>query len=103
MDVHKIEILLPVRDNEGVNFPDSVLMHIRAELVRRFGGLTAFVQHPATGIWATQEGNQKDQLVILEVMAEVLDYLWWADFRTELESQLRQEEIVIRAHPIERL
>jgi hypothetical protein len=42
-------------------------------------------------------------VVIVEVMADELDRAWWAGYRRVLESRFRQDEILIRATPRERL
>jgi hypothetical protein len=39
--------------------------------------------------------------MIVEVMTPELDPAWWADFRQRLERQLRQEQLVIRALPMD--
>jgi hypothetical protein len=42
-------------------------------------------------------------MVVYEVMAETLDRNWWADYRDKLEARFEQDELVVRAWPIERL
>jgi hypothetical protein len=101
--VHLIEILLPVRDNDGNRFSDSTFAGVRKLLTERFGGVTAFMRAPAHG---TNESNgtvQQDDVVIFQVMAEALESDWWARYRRELENIFAQDEIVIRAMPIIRL
>ena len=98
-----IQILLPFSDNHGVPFPNDLLRNIQGELVDRFGGLTAHTRAPAAGIWKSEGESEKDDIVIIEVMAPSLDENWWRQFRRSLEVQLRQKEIVIRAHEIRRL
>jgi hypothetical protein len=102
--MHLVQLLLPLRDNEGAPFPREMLDGVRHHLTERFGGVTAHLRAPATGAWKDDEGDvARDDVVILEVMAEDLDRAWWAEYRGELESRFRQDEIVIRATPIERL
>lgn len=98
-----IHILLPVTDNYGVPPPGDLLRNIQGELVDRFGGLTAHTRAPAAGIWKIEGESEKDDIVIIEVMASSLDENWWQEFRRSLEVRLRQKEIVIRAHKIRRL
>lgn len=91
-------------DNEGRAFPASTYAPLRRELTDRFGGLTAYTRAPAQGIWTDDDGPAKrDDIVVYEVMADVLDRAWWSDCRGRLEHLFAQEEIVIRAHAIERL
>jgi hypothetical protein len=102
--MHVIEILLPLRDNEGTPFPRASLDRVRHELTERFGGVTAHLRAPAAGAWKDDEGDvARDDVVIVEVMADELDRGWWADYRRDLESRFRQDEILIRATQTERL
>ncbi|HEX2206113.1 MAG TPA: hypothetical protein VHG93_00405 [Longimicrobium sp.] len=102
--MHVIEILLPLRDNEGTPFPRAALDRVRHELTERFGGVTAHLRAPAAGAWKDDEGGvARDDVVIVEVMAHDVDRAWWSGYRRELESRFRQEEILIRATLCERL
>lgn len=102
--MHLVQLLLPLRDNDGNPFPRASLDAVRHELTERFGGVTAHLRAPAAGAWKDEDGGvARDDVVIVEVMAEDLDRGWWADYRCRLEDRFRQDEIVIRATPIERL
>ena len=102
--MHVIEILLPLCDNDGKPFPHAALDRVRHELTERFGGVTAHLRAPAAGAWKDDDGDvASDDVVIVEVMADELDRGWWADYRRELETRFRQDEILIRATPCERL
>ena len=102
--MHLVQILLPVYGNDGEEILRDSYARIRDELVARFGGLTAFIQSPAEGLW-TGDGNRtgRDDIVMLEVMMEAVDKAWWGSYRKRLQQILRQELIVIRVLPIERL
>jgi crotonobetainyl-CoA:carnitine CoA-transferase CaiB-like acyl-CoA transferase len=101
---HLIQILLPVYDDAGRPFPAGEFSRVGAELTDRFGGLTAYTRVPAEGLWQEGEGRPThDDIVVYEVMTDELDRQWWAAFRNVLEERFAQEELVIRAHPIERL
>lgn len=101
--MHVIEILLPLADNEGRRFPPALWAWARETLVGRFGGLTAFTRAPAEGLWESGEGRSRDEIVVLEVMADRLDRAWWSGFRVELERRFEQDEVVVRARAAERL
>jgi hypothetical protein len=93
-----IHILLPLYDNEGVRFGEDAFATTRAELLERFGGVTAYQRAPARGLWKTDDGAvARDDLAVFEVMAEDLDREWWAGYRRALEARFRQDAIVIRA------
>src|SRR6185503_6779620 len=101
--MHLVQILLPVYGKGGT------LLHVtygalRDELVARFGGLTAFTQSPAEGLWNPSGGEPgRDEIIMIEVMVSVIDRPWWTSFRSRLESLLGQESIVIRTWPMEQL
>ena len=102
--MHLIEILLPLADNEGKPFAAGLHSAVRDELAEHFGGVTAFTRSPAEGLWKEGDGEpDRDDIVILEVMADWLDRGWWRDYRAQLEARFRQEEIVVRAREIELL
>lgn len=99
-----VQLLLPLQDNDGRPFPAAHYARLRAELTDAFGGLTAYTRAPALGVWAEDEGApQRDDIVVYEVMAETLDRPWWRRLRESLRQRFEQDELVVRAHPIERL
>jgi hypothetical protein len=102
--MYVIQIFVPLRDNDGIPFPRTMLDSLRRELTDRFGGVTAHVRAPAAGAWKDDEGEvATDDVVIVEVMADDLDRAWWSAFRARLEEHLRQDEIMIRAMNCDRL
>jgi hypothetical protein len=96
--MHVVQFLLPLRDNERHPFPRADFEKVRTELTERFGGVTAFLQSPASGAWKEEEGGMvRDEMLLFEVMVERLDRTWWSHYRAELERRFRQERIVVRA------
>ena len=99
-----VEFLLPTFDNDGQRFPKAEFERVRRELTEHFGGVTAFMQSPAAGLWEDERGEVRhDDLVTFEVMTESLDRDWWRRYREQLAERFRQQEIVMRASPFERL
>ena len=99
-----VQLFLPLRDNAGHAYPRAEFDRVRAELTERFGGATAFLRSPAVGAWEDEEGDvQRDEVVLVEVMADRLDRDWWTAYRESLEGRFAQEEILVRATPVERL
>lgn len=98
--MHLVELLVPVKRGAS-----EQLDRIRSELTERFGGVTAFTRAPAEGLWKeTPRGEvEHDDVIVIEVMVETLDRTWWAGYREELARRLDEHELVVRAHPIERL
>lgn len=103
--MHLVEILLPLRGNDGTPLPAKEFTRVRDILTRRFGGLTAFTRAPAEGVWKAPANDEvsHDDIAVIEVMADSIDAEWWERFRGELEMRLGQEQIVIRSHQIRRL
>ena len=99
-----IEFFLPVFDNSGAHFGKDEFDRVRRELTDRFGGVTAFMRSPAMGLWEDDTGKvRRDELVSFEVMTETLDRDWWRAYREELAQRFRQQEILMRSTPFERL
>lgn len=99
-----VQLLLPLYDNEGQAFARAQYAQIRSELIERHGGLTAYAQAPATGLW--MEDSQRvfrDEIVVYEVMVETLDRSWWSQYRHQLEQRFAQRELVIRVSSVEML
>jgi hypothetical protein len=95
--------LLPLADNEGRRFAESEFEEIHNTLVDRFGGLTAFSRAPARGLFESEGKTSRDDILIIEVMADTLDRSWWAEFRDAVEAQFRQQEIMLRASEVTKL
>lgn len=102
--MHLIQLLLPLYRPDGQALPTETFARVREELVDRFGGLTAYARAPAKGLWK-EDGRQvaHDEIVVYEVMADALDRSWWAQYRRELERRFGQEQLVVRAQPVELL
>jgi hypothetical protein len=97
--MYLVQILLPTADNEGRLFGREHFDAVRRELTERFGGVTAFVQSPALGLWKDEErgGTLRDRMILIEVMTERLERGWWQRYRKRLERTFRQQAIVVRA------
>ena len=98
-----VQLLLPVKGNSGSSYGPEVLPAICRALAERFGGVTAYSRSPAKGLWHDGGHVERDDVIEIEVMTESIDRAWWAAFREQLERDLRQKEIVVRCHVIERL
>ena len=89
-----IQILLPLRDNEGAPFSDDLFGQVRAELLQNFGGVTAYAQSPAKGIWRDEDKQtSQDEVILVEVMTGEIDLSWWTKYRKDLEVRFRQENL----------
>lgn len=99
--MYLVQILLPSYDNERRLFARSEYDRIGADLIERFGGMTAYTRSPAEGHWkAAGQDMSRDEIVVMEVMCERLDRAWWTDYRQALEASFRQQSVVVRAQSI---
>jgi hypothetical protein len=97
-----IQMLLPSRSSEGTAFPDDLLRRTREELFDRFGGLTAYIRAPATGVWTSPQGNvEVDNVVMIEVLSDQFDKAWWRAYAETLKERFNQQSIHIRANDVE--
>ena len=102
--MHLVQMLIPAQDEHGRPFPRQSYDALVETLTDRFGGVTAYTRAPATGLWEAEPGRKvHDNVVVYEVMVEEIERDWWAETRRRLEETFAQQEIVIRAHAIERL
>ncbi|WP_313084933.1 hypothetical protein [Pseudomonas sp.] len=100
--MHLIQLLLPLYDNDQEALPADLFGQVREELTARFGGLTAHTRAPVKGLWRDDDSHAvRDDLLIYEVVAATLDHAWWRQYRTTLERRFRQEQLLIRALPVE--
>lgn len=98
---HLVQILLPVT---GVaDHAAGELEAVSHELNDRYGGVTAYTRTPATGLWTSSGETDRDTVVMVEVVVDVLDRDWWARYRQSLEARFRQDVIHVRAWPVELL
>ncbi|HEU4558842.1 MAG TPA: hypothetical protein VFS20_13370 [Longimicrobium sp.] len=95
--MYLIQILLPLKDNQGNAFVHDEYGRVRTEMTERFGGVTFYARAPATGLWKDGEGDlTRDEVVVAEVMAQHQDREWWRLYRQELEARFKQDMVVIR-------
>ena len=97
-------MLLPTFDPRGQRVDDRLFALTRAELVDRFGGVTAYLRAPAAGAWIAPGGAlERDDVVMVEVVVEDLDRAWWREYLERLRRRFNQDEIHARAVPAEKL
>jgi hypothetical protein len=98
-----VQILLPKETGDGQAVSKDWFEAFLKELTGKFGGATSFVRAAGQGLWRDGSETERDTIAVVEVMAEELAREYWSSLRKRLESELSQEEIVIRAQQIVRL
>ena len=94
-----IQLLLPIDAGRG-----ELLAETRRELTERFSGLTAYVRSPARGSWTAPDGRtEQDDVVMVEVVTETFDRVWWRTYAARLATRFNQERMHVRAVPVELL
>ena len=100
--MHLVQGLLPLFDNSGHRFEEADYLAVKARFTEKFGGVTVYIRSPAEGAWEGPSGAKShDEIVIFEVMTSRLERAWWRRMRADLARTFRQEQLVIRTHPIE--
>jgi hypothetical protein len=54
-------------------------------------------------LWKEVNKVSRDEMVMFEVMSNQLDKEWWSNYRTQLEKEFRQEELLIWASDVTKL
>lgn len=99
-----VQLFLPLRDQAGAPFDRALFAQVRDELTEAFGGVTAYQRAPAVGLWEAPDGDiERDDMVLVEVMAPNVDHRWWKDYRGKLEQRFAQDTVLVRALPCETL
>lgn len=99
--MYLIQILLPTRGRNGAIDHDAC-DRTREELAEMFHGVTAYTRTPAQGVWIAPDGDkERDDVVMVEVLAPGFDRDWWRAFGGRLAKRFDQDEIHIRALPAE--
>ncbi len=100
--MHRYEILLPLRHNDGSPVPDPIIAAVVIRLREKFGAVSVETQQ-IRGIWEHQGAIYRDELA--RVFVDVSDSLeirgWFREFKEQLKTDFRQVDIWIVAHPIE--
>lgn len=101
--MHLVQIMLPIKDNDGNRYAESLFDEVRTDLAAHFGGVTAYMRSPASGLWQDNGKLVHDDVVIFEVMVERIEREFWRLYRLELQEAFRQEVVPIRSHKIDLL
>ena len=95
--MHLVQLFLPRTDGRGAELPRQLFAQVRAVLLERFGGMTAYVRTPAKGLWVDDSSVVvDDDLIVYEVVVEQLDRDWWRPYLAGLEKDFRQERLHVR-------
>lgn len=97
--MHIIEVFLPLDTGKGVPVPRETIEGLVAGLADRFGGATAFTREPAKGLWKSPTTIQADRIIIVEVVVETVDAEWWKTYKSRLEKEFDQDQVMIRVSP----
>ena len=98
-----IQLLLPTT---GAARADGLgpLAETRRELADRFNGVTAYLRSPAKGSWTAPDGRtEEDDVVMVEIVTETFDRVWWRTYAATLATRFDQASIHLRAVPVDML
>lgn len=92
-----IQLLLPRYDNKNREFPQRLYNAVNKKLIKEFGGVTAYTQSPAIGLWRSKNDDlEKDTVIVYEVMTSKIDRSFWKKYKFKLAQKFGQEAITIR-------
>lgn len=91
-----VEVFLPLDRGDGSPIEPDLVEGFVAGLADRFGGATAYSRAPADGVWKSESGFKRDRILVIEVMLDAVDQEWWRTYRSRLEAELGQDQILIR-------
>jgi hypothetical protein len=102
MAMYLIEIFLPLSANDGRPIPSAEFEWALEQMVREWGGVTAFTRTPAQGL-SFENGDQRveDDIIVYEVMVDGVDRFWWQNFKRELEERFQQRVVLIRVTAVD--
>jgi hypothetical protein len=98
-----VQILLPVTvPGHPPAEIQEAFARTRGELVDAFGGVTAYLQASAEGVWTAPDGARDvDRVVMVEVVAPAFDRAWWQAYAGVLADRFSQDTVHVRSLPIE--
>ena len=88
-----VQILLPVASTAVSRTGFEAVVQ---KLTDEFGGVTAYLNSPADGLWRDDGSTERDHTVTIEVMVDDFEKMWWRRYREQLEADFHQEEVVVR-------
>jgi hypothetical protein len=94
-----VEIFLPLDTRTGRAIDLELIEALVKGLADRFGGATAFTREPAEGLWKRAMAVERDRIIIVEVVVDEIDEVWWHDYRHKLETEFEQDKVLIRVTP----
>jgi hypothetical protein len=94
--MYLFQILLPLYTKDNRRIEHAAFTKVKDELTKRYGGVTAYTRAPAEGQWITRGRKDRDQIIIIEVMAQKRSLPWWRRYRKILETRFKQDSIIVR-------
>ena len=101
-------IFLPLADNNGVTFPESIFEEIGNELVRKLGGTTRMKpvsQSSYLGQWfePISGATYTDEIIVVLVLTDPSSDIdeFFIQMKEDLKRLFRQLDILIMAHTVE--
>jgi len=95
----RLEILLPVANNNGKPFPKEMFSALEQELIKNFSGLTVYSSAPITGFWKPDQKVLQQQLMVYELFLREFDPTYWEKMKRKLEKKFNQTEVMIICGP----
>jgi len=88
-----IQLFLPLISGQKFS---RLLDKYRKMLTDKFGGISIYAQSPVDGFWKENNRHEKDELLVIEIMAGNFEDAFWKKLKSELENAMKEKEILIR-------
>lgn len=88
-----IQLFLPIKSDQKFS---SLLDKYRKMLTDKFGGISIYAQSPVDGFWKETGRHEKNELIVIEIMAGNFEDAFWKKLKSELETDMEEKEILIR-------
>lgn len=100
--LRRIEVLLPLRFNDGSAVPDELIADTLLELEVRFGAVSSETQ-PIRGRWRHEGQSYRDDLirVFVDVADEATNRDFFVEFKQRLKARFQQLDMWVTTYLIE--
>ena len=100
----RIEVLLPLFDNDGKPIEESKFLETSKELAAKFRGCTALT--PAEGLWMNKDSVTSEDVnsgfyVVAPYIEDSINY--FESYKDTLKYRFRQEEIFVTYYPVKNM
>ncbi|RZK56991.1 MAG: inorganic diphosphatase [Pedobacter sp.] len=99
----RLELMIPETNAAGDKYPQGYYRDLEKELMKNFGGLTAYQRTPVAGMWQDESACTQQSMFVYELLLAKLDLTYWQQLKQKLEKKFAQKEILIVHGPASKI